>query len=353
MNIKEKRKIFYIKKVFLFIMVLMWSFVMGTNVEYAKATSLKSPIPHEDTDSCFGTEQNFEKSKGKDKTIQRRKPKPKKTTLKKPGYNRTKTNKAAQKSIPTATAITAQVIRRSANKELKQVAITFDDGPDDYFTPQVLDILKEHGIKATFFVLGAAAKTNQDVLKRIDEEGHTIASHGWSHTSFRKLSKEKAILELQRTNAVIKEVTGRSNNLFRLPYGDYNNKTLKTIAEQGFYNIYWSVDPWDWSGKSPKAILDNVKQNTAPGAIILLHSAGSQDSIPKSLAALPEIIGFLQGEGYEIVTIPQLLGLPGVRPYPGKRFLPKNRLVAKESPICRISCNRILYYNNKAYPLAE
>lgn len=201
----------------------------------------------------------------------------------------------------------ARIIRKSSNTELKQVALTFDDGPDDYFTPKVLDILKEYDVKATFFVVGSFANKYRDVLERIDDEGHVIASHGWSHKNFTKISKKRAIEELTRTNDLIEEVTGKTNTLFRLPYGAYNKKVLRIVADQGFHNIYWSIDPRDWSGIPPREILADVKKNLKPGSIILLHSFGSHKSIPNTIKALPEIIEYIQGQGYELVTIPELL----------------------------------------------
>lgn len=201
----------------------------------------------------------------------------------------------------------AKIIRNSSNKELKRVAITFDDGPDGDFTPQILDILKEYDTKATFFVLGSIAAKNRDVLKRIDQEGHVIGNHSWNHSYFTKISESKIIEELRKTDDLIQEVIGKSNSLFRLPYGAFNNKVLEIVAQQGYHNIYWSIDPRDWSGKSPKQILNNIQANIEPGAIILLHSSGPKKSIPNTIKALPHIIEFLQEQGYEIVTIPELL----------------------------------------------
>ncbi len=201
----------------------------------------------------------------------------------------------------------AKIIRNSTDNESKRVAITFDDGPDKHFTPQILDILKEYDTKATFFVLGSNAKKHQNVLKRIDEEGHVVANHSWSHKNFTKISRNTIIKELHRTDELIQEVIGKSYSLFRLPYGAFNQRALKTVAEQGFHNIYWSIDPRDWSGNSPKKILDNIRANIEPGAIILLHSFGSAKSIPNTIKALPQIIEFLQEQGYEMVTIPDLL----------------------------------------------
>ncbi|NLJ41695.1 MAG: polysaccharide deacetylase family protein [Clostridiales bacterium] len=200
-----------------------------------------------------------------------------------------------------------KIIRSATDKELKQVAITFDDGPDGRFTPQVLDVLKAYDVKATFFVIGSVANDNRDILKRIHEEGHVIGSHSWGHKNFTKISEDKAIDELKKTNNIIEEITGKTNTLFRLPYGAFNDKVLNTIAGQGFYNIYWSIDPKDWSGNSSKSIFENVQKNLNPGAIILLHSAGSSKSIPNSIDALPKIIEYIQEQGYEIVTIPELL----------------------------------------------
>jgi peptidoglycan/xylan/chitin deacetylase (PgdA/CDA1 family) len=221
--------------------------------------------------------------------------------------NETEQDENSSKHYKTEAVPAAKIIKNSPNKELKRVALTFDDGPDAYFTPQVLDILKEYDVKATFFILGIEGNKNRDVLKRIDEEGHVVASHSWNHSNFTKISKKKAIDELQRTNQLIEEVTGKPNSLFRLPYGAYNRKVLEIIAEQGFHNIHWSIDPRDWSGISSKKILNHIKENLEPGAIILLHSSRSSDSIPNTIKALPQIIEYLHGQGYELVTVPELL----------------------------------------------
>lgn len=201
----------------------------------------------------------------------------------------------------------AAVLRNESNPELKRVALTFDDGPDDVFTPQILDILKEYDVKATFFVLGYMARDNQDVLKRMDEEGHTIGSHSWSHKDFTKISNEARIDELSKTNNLIEDLIGRPVSLFRLPYGAYTKDVLHTVANQGYHNIYWSIDPKDWASKSPNQILNNIQQNLKPGSIILLHSSGNQSTISNTVKSLPGIIDFLWEQGYEIVTIPKLL----------------------------------------------
>ncbi len=113
----------------------------------------------------------------------------------------------------------AKIIRKSSDTELKQVALTFDDGPDDYFTPKVLDVLKEYDVRATFFVVGSLANKYRDVLERIDDEGHVVASHGWSHKNFTKISKKRVIEELTRTNDLIEEVTVKPIPCFGCPMG--------------------------------------------------------------------------------------------------------------------------------------
>src|SRR5699024_4483404 len=109
-------------------------------------------------------------------------------------------------------------------------------------------------------------------------------------------------------------------SLFRLPYGAFNDSVLNIVAEEGFHNIYWSIDPRDWSGIPPNKILKNIEEHIEPGAIILLHSSGSKKSIPNTVKALPSIIEFLQAKGYEIVTIPELLD--EVKP-PNKSYVEK------------------------------
>lgn len=195
----------------------------------------------------------------------------------------------------------------NGNKNKKQVALTFDDGPDEYFTLKILDILKEKDIKATFFVLGSSAKKYPKVLKHIREKGHDIGNHSWSHKNLKKLPEEQIKSEIKETEKLIESLTESYLPLFRFPYGVSNKKSREIVHSLGYYDIRWSVDTEDWSGITPLEIMKRVEKQLYPGGIILMHCSGRQESIENSVKALPEIIEYVKGKGYEFVTISQLL----------------------------------------------
>lgn len=187
---------------------------------------------------------------------------------------------ADSKSTPSKTRpkkenkpITPQIIYRGAKKE-KVVALTFDDGPDSTYTPEVLNILREKGILATFFVLGKMVRSHPDITLRIVKEGHTIANHSWSHAYLPKLKGKQIEKELMQTHREVKRLTGMDMSLHRAPYGAVKG-VEKRIADHGYRIIHWDVDSWDWkSGRNSRDILNGVKKQVQPGSIVLLHSAG-------------------------------------------------------------------------------
>lgn len=195
----------------------------------------------------------------------------------------------------------------NGSKNKKQIALTFDDGPDAHFTLEILDILKENDVSATFFVLGCNAEKYPKVLKRIKDEEHDIGNHSWSHKSFKKLSEEQIKNEIKETEKIIESVNESYLPLFRLPYGASNEKVGKMIHSLGYYDVRWSVDTEDWSGITPSEIMKRVEKQLYPGGIILMHCSGRRQSIENSVKTLPEIIKYVKGKGYEFVTISQLL----------------------------------------------
>jgi len=193
-------------------------------------------------------------------------------------------------------------------KNKKMAALTFDDGPDDIYTPQILDILEEKKVKATFFVVGQQVRWQPEIFKRILREGHEIGNHSWSHPNFIELTTSELENEIKSTETEIRSHTGKSTTLFRPPYGFITNSDIQIINELGYKIIMWSVDTLDWSGLTNEEIMSIVNRDLTEGAIILQHSfkniTGKLDGTVK---ALPEIIDKLIREGYEIVTIPMLL----------------------------------------------
>ncbi|GMA51069.1 hypothetical protein GCM10025857_24260 [Alicyclobacillus contaminans] len=191
----------------------------------------------------------------------------------------------------------------------KNVALTFDDGPDAKYTPQVLDILRRYHVKATFFVLGVRAKRYPQTVRRMVREGHAIGNHTWNHPDLAKMSASEIRDQIVRTDCVLSPLIGYRTNLLRPPYGALNPDTVRVVSAMGYKVVDWSVDTRDWAGTPVPAMLAMVRKDVRPGAIILEHCGGKADvNLDNTLQALPKIIEYLRSQGYRLVTIPELIG---------------------------------------------
>lgn len=235
--------------------------------------------------------------------------------------------KMISKKINTHAGTTIPNTIQPQNKPVKKVYLTFDDGPNSQFTPQILDILKKYGVTATFMVVGQNVEKNPAVLKRIVAEGHCVANHSYSH-DYKKLyaGPEAFLNDLQLCNQVISNTIGHAVAIFRPPGSPQNFKPAyqKLISAHGYHLISWNVTGGDTELRSvtPEEILENVttgvkeveKMKKTP--IILLHDGTeidlSQDrpgtivhnyinNRKSDIAALPKIIEFLQARGYTFV----------------------------------------------------
>jgi len=182
--------------------------------------------------------------------------------------------------------------------ERKYVALTFDDGPHWQNTPRLLDILQENGVRATFFIIGNRVDDHRAIVERMFAEGHMIGNHTWSHKNVAQLSEREARDELEKTNRKLMEVTGRAPFLFRPPMGEWK----KGRVCDGMAIILWSVDPDDWHARGAGQIARSVIRNTGSGDIILLH-----DMLAHSVEAVEDIIKILKAEGFEFVTVDELI----------------------------------------------
>ena len=190
----------------------------------------------------------------------------------------------------------------------KKAALTFDDGPDDVYTPKILDILNEKKIQATFFVIGQQIRNASEIVKRIVNEGHEIGNHSWSHPNFNELTASELVEEITSAEAEISSYTGKFTSILRPPYGFVTNPDIQIINNLGYKVIMWSVDTLDWTGLTDEEIISIVNRDLTEGAIILQHSFQSLTSkLDGTVKALPVIIDKLINEGYEIVTISNLL----------------------------------------------
>lgn len=194
-----------------------------------------------------------------------------------------------------------------------QVAITFDDGPDPTWTPQVLDILRARGVKAAFFLVGQQAENYPDLVRKLVAEGHEIGSHTYTHTNLALCSEQRVRLELDATERLIESITGRSTTLFRPPYNADSRPSqlaeivpLEIAQDLNYLTVLESVDPEDWARPGADVILQRIKQQRKSGSIILLHDAGGDRS--QTVEALPKIIDYLRARGDQIVPLSQLIG---------------------------------------------
>ena len=181
----------------------------------------------------------------------------------------------------------------------KYVALTFDDGPHYKYTEMLLDGLKKRNVKVTFFVLGSNASKNYNILKKAALDGHVIGNHTYSHKNLFRLKEEEILEEIDKTNQIIEAITGTTPKYFRPSYGNYNGKILKLAKME---TVLWNVDSLDWKIKNSNQITRRVLNKVSDGSIILMH-----DIYKSSVKAAFLIIDKLQEEGYEFVTIDELL----------------------------------------------
>ncbi|MDB5680366.1 MAG: polysaccharide deacetylase, partial [Sphingomonas bacterium] len=209
-----------------------------------------------------------------------------------------------------------------------EIALTFDDGPDPQWTPQILDILKRERVAATFFIVGENALTERSLLKRMVDEGHEIGSHTYTHPNLAGVSDTETDVQLNATQRLFQAFTGRSLKLFRAPYfGDAEPTTADEIGpalqaqNRGYISVGLHVDAEDWQRPGVQAIVDNVINGVLKGDtgctsgsdeecshnIVLLHDAGGDRA--QTVAALPIIIDRLRAQGYSFVPVSRLAGI--------------------------------------------
>ncbi|GAC41603.1 polysaccharide deacetylase family protein [Paenibacillus popilliae] len=199
----------------------------------------------------------------------------------------------------------------SAPSTKREVALTFDDAPDNVFTPQVLDVLKREGVKATFFLVGNRIEAHPEIAQRIVNEGHIVGNHSYSHPNLPQLSDAAFREEIIKTDNVIHSISGYKPTFIRPPYGNISENQIQWLASQQKLIVNWNVDSLDWKGLDAEQVKTNVLAQVHPGSIILQHAAGGTgEDLSGTVQALPEIIKKLRNDGVKLVTIPELLNIP-------------------------------------------
>jgi peptidoglycan/xylan/chitin deacetylase (PgdA/CDA1 family) len=187
----------------------------------------------------------------------------------------------------------------------RTVALTFDDGPDPVYTPQVLEVLTQYDVKATFFVIGRHVDAHPELVRRIVAAGHAVGSHGYSHAILRGVWPGEIATELRQTDAALWRAAGIRTRLFRHP-GGMQGAFLPFVALAGGWRVVvWSVDPCDYTTPGAEEIARRVLEAVHPGAIVLLHdgSPGGNQSRQQTVAALPTILEGLRERGYRFVRL--------------------------------------------------
>jgi peptidoglycan/xylan/chitin deacetylase (PgdA/CDA1 family) len=184
--------------------------------------------------------------------------------------------------------------------QAKYVALTFDDGPDPRYTPQILDILDRYGVKATFFVIGAEAKRHPELTRTLSLRGHSVQNHTWSHADLTKLSWAAFQRQVKDTDAQVRARTGRTPVCLRPPYGVRNALLDRRAASLGKGIVVWDVDSQDWTRPGVAAIESRVATNVRDGSVILFHDGGGNRA--QTIAALPGVLKMLQDSGFGFRT---------------------------------------------------
>lgn len=201
--------------------------------------------------------------------------------------------------VPGIVEYRTKAVAVSSMEENKKIALTFDDGPHPYYTEQLLDGLKERDVKATFFVLGKHAEQYPELVERMNDEGHLIGNHTYSHMQLSQQNSEAFKEELIKTNELLEGLTGQEVQYVRPPYGTWDKKFEK---ELNMFPVLWNIDTLDWSSKNVAGIVQKVRSKAKDNGIILMH-----DEYMTTVTAALQIVDELKEEGYEFVTVEELL----------------------------------------------
>ena len=193
----------------------------------------------------------------------------------------------------------------SANTDQREIAISFDDGPASNYTTEILQLLKKDNIKATFFCIGNRIAGNEQILKKITEDGHIIGNHSYSHHFwFDIFSSQKMLDDLKRMDQETERVIGIVPKLFRPPYGVTNPNLKKAIIKGKYTPVGWSVRSMDTVIRNEKKLLGKINRSLKPGAVFLFH-----DTSKTTVNILPEFIREVKNKGYHIIPLDKLLHL--------------------------------------------
>ena len=194
----------------------------------------------------------------------------------------------------------------------RQLALTFDDGPNDVHTQKLLEVLDRHAVKATFFMIGKFVEQRPEIVRAVARAGHAIGNHTYSHPNLIFKNRFEVRRELRECSRALRAVLGTYSRLFRPPHGGRRPEVLKMVSACELIPVMWSVSGWDWKPHSAEEIARKVHQQVRGGDVILLHD-GSHERMgadrSNSVKATDLMLRRFKGEGYEFVTVPAMMKL--------------------------------------------
>lgn len=193
----------------------------------------------------------------------------------------------------------------------KVIALTFDDGPNPVYTPEILALLQRYGAHATFFVIGQELLQYPAVARSEVAAGMELGNHGFHHLAMRGLDPTAVQSEALPVEQEITTLTGNRPTVFRLPRGHGDRRVVRALGDMGYVTVNWSIDSRDWALPGASRIASTVLKHAAPGAIVLFHDGGGNRS--QTVQALATILPVLKAEGYRFVTVSQLLQMGAAR----------------------------------------
>jgi len=192
----------------------------------------------------------------------------------------------------------------------KQIALTYDDGPNDRHTMNLLEVLAKHNVLATFFMIGQFVRQRPEIALAVAQAGHVVGNHTFTHPRLIYKSAAQTRAELADCRQALEDATGEHSNLFRPPFGGRRSATLRIARELGLQTVMWNVAGYDWKGLSAKEIEDRVVRQMRGGGVILLHD-GRHRAVgadrTQTVIATGNLIRRYKDEGYEFVAVTEMM----------------------------------------------
>jgi peptidoglycan/xylan/chitin deacetylase (PgdA/CDA1 family) len=199
----------------------------------------------------------------------------------------------------------------------KQLALTYDDGPNDPHTLRLLEVLARHDAKATFFLIGRYVRQRPDIVRELVRAGHAVGNHTFGHPNLIFASSLRTRMQLQDCEQALSDAVGEHSRLFRPPFGGRRPGTLNIARALGLEPVMWNVTGWDWKGKPAEYVERKVRQQIRGGDVILLHDGGHKAfgaDRSQTVIATDHLIAQYKSEGYEFVTVPEMMGSEAISP---------------------------------------